>query len=85
MGSRVNNPTRLQSFGDSALCQLSWSLLSKIIPFAKTFFHKEACKTASGTYAWWVAFGFSLSRWELGLIAAFFSFMINRTVFGELD
>lgn len=44
--SRINNPTRLQSFGDSALCQLSCSLLSKIIPFAKMFFHKETCGTA---------------------------------------
>lgn len=85
MESRINNPTRLQSFRDSALCQLSCSLLSKIIPFAKMFFRSEACRTALVNML--LVGGLWLFPKQVGVVVdgIIFSFVRSRTTFSELD
>lgn len=85
MESGINNLTRLQSFGDSALCQLSYSLLSKIIPFAKMFFHKEACRTALVNMLLVGGLWFFPKQVGVMVDCSIVSFMINRTMFSELD
>lgn len=72
MESRINHPTRLQSFGGSALSQLSPSLLSKIMPFAKVFFHNEAWRTALVNVRLVGGLWFFPEQVGLWLMAAFF-------------
>jgi len=83
--SRINHPAGLQSFGGSALCQLSCSLLSKIIPFAKMFFHKEAYRSAHVNVLSVGGLWFFPEQVGVLVDCRHFSFMLNRTRFSELD
>lgn len=76
---------RLQSSAASVLCQLS-CFFEQNYNICKSFFFFFFPHWA---LSWWVALGFSQSRWELWWLAAFiyffFSPVINRAIFSELD
>lgn len=82
---RRNNPTKLQSFGDSALCQLSSSLVSKTIPFAEMFFPKEAGRAALLGVLSVGGLWFLPKQVGVAVDGSVFSSMMNRATFSELD